>query len=47
MVVEGEVILRKMRPKKKYELAEFVARTPRNYRGAEDAFGAPAGKEVW
>lgn len=43
---EQEITVRKIQAKK-FDLAELVSRMPRGYRGSEDAFGAPAGKEVW
>lgn len=43
---EDEIIVRKPRAKK-YDLAELISRLPQNYRGTEEAFGKPVGKEVW
>ncbi|HJT31345.1 MAG TPA: AbrB/MazE/SpoVT family DNA-binding domain-containing protein [Pirellulales bacterium] len=43
---ENEIIVRKRRAKK-YDLAELISRLPRNYRGTEEAFGKPVGKEAW
>jgi antitoxin MazE len=46
VVGQEEITLRKVR-NKKFDLAELISRMPRGYRGREDAFGSPAGKEVW
>lgn len=46
VVSNEEITVRKLRSKK-FDLADLVSRMPRGYRGGEDGFGAPAGKEEW
>lgn len=41
-----EITVRKVKSKK-FDLADMVSRMPRSYRGDENAFGAPVGKEQW
>lgn len=46
VVGQQEITVRKVKAKK-FDLAALVARMPRGYRGREDAFGPPVGKELW
>lgn len=46
VVRQDEITLRKVR-RKKFDLAELVAKMPRGYHGGEDLFGRPVGNEVW
>lgn len=46
IVGKEEITVRKLRAKK-FDLADLISRMPRGYRGSEDGFGAPAGKEQW
>jgi antitoxin MazE len=45
--VEGDAIVIRKAPQKKYDLAELVAQIPKGHKAKEEAFGAPVGKEVW
>jgi antitoxin MazE len=46
VVGEREIrLVKKARPK--FVLEELVARMPKNYRGREESFGRPMGKEEW
>jgi len=45
-VKERQIVIKKIsRPR--FDLAEMVARMPRNYRVREESFGKPVGKEAW
>ncbi|HEX7375913.1 MAG TPA: AbrB/MazE/SpoVT family DNA-binding domain-containing protein [Pirellulales bacterium] len=46
VVRNEEITVRKLRSKH-FDLEDLVSRMPRGYRGSEDGFGAPAGKEQW
>lgn len=46
VVRNEEITVRKLRSKH-FDLEDLVSRMPRRYRGSEDGFGAPAGKEQW
>ena len=43
---EGQIIIKKV-SKRKFDLAEMVARMPRNYKAREESFGKPVGREEW
>ena len=46
IVGEEEITIKKVvRPK--FDLAEMVARMPRNYKTEEESFGKPVGREEW
>ncbi|MCI0336392.1 MAG: AbrB/MazE/SpoVT family DNA-binding domain-containing protein [Acidobacteria bacterium] len=45
IVGKNEIIIKKARPK--FVLEEMVARMPKNYRGGEESFGRPVGREEW
>ncbi len=46
VVGEREIrLVKKARPK--FILEELVARMPKNYRGREESFGRPVGREEW
>ncbi len=46
LVSAGEIVLRKIaRPK--FDLAELVARIPKDYQPQEVSFGPPVGREEW
>ena len=45
-VGENEIVIRK-KTKPKFTLEELVARMPKNYRGSEESFGSPVGREEW
>jgi antitoxin MazE len=46
IVGEKEIrIVKKARPK--FVLEEMIRRMPKNYRGREESFGHPVGKEEW
>ena len=46
IVSEKEIrIVKKARPK--FVLEEMIARMPKNYRGMEETFGCPVGREEW
>lgn len=47
LVVEGDAIIIRKAPKKKYDLAELVVQIPKDHKVKEESFGAPVGKEVW
>ena len=43
---EGQILIKKIaRPK--FDLAEMVARMPRDYKAREESFGKPVGREEW
>ena len=46
LVGKYEITLRKV-GRQKFDLAELVAKMPRGYGDGEEAFGRPAGHEVW
>jgi antitoxin MazE len=46
MVGEKEIRIRK-KARPKFVLEEMVARMPKNYRGQEESFGRPVGREEW
>lgn len=46
LVGEEEIRLRK-KTRPKFDLAELVARMPKNYRVKEESFGPPVGREEW
>ena len=46
VVTEDQILVRKV-PKPKYDLAELVARIPKDYKAREVDFGPPVGKEDW
>lgn len=46
IVGEEQIIIKKIE-KPKVDLAEMVARMPRDYKTHEESFGRPAGKEEW
>jgi antitoxin MazE len=46
VVGEEEIVIKKA-SKPKFDLAEMVARMPRDYQAREDSFGEPVGKEEW
>ena len=43
---EGRIIIKKV-SKPKFDLAEMVARMPRDYKTREESFGKPVGREEW
>lgn len=45
VVVGKEQIVIKKAARKKFDLAEMVARMPKNYKVREESFGRPMGKE--
>ncbi|MEP7009937.1 MAG: hypothetical protein ABJC13_06415 [Acidobacteriota bacterium] len=46
LVSAGEIVVRKIaRPK--FDLAELVARIPKDYQPHEVSFGPPVGREEW
>jgi len=46
IVGEEQIIIKKV-SKPKFDLAEMVARMPRDYQAHEESFGKPVGKEEW
>lgn len=46
IVGEEQITLKKVH-KPKFDLAEMVARMPRDYKAKEDSFGKPVGREEW
>jgi antitoxin MazE len=46
IVGEAEITIRKV-VKPKFDLAEMVARMPKNYKAREESFGKPVGREEW
>ena len=46
IVGEEEIVIKKA-SKPKFDLAEMVARMPRDYQAREESFGKPVGKEEW
>ncbi len=46
IVGEEQITLKKV-VKPKYDLAEMVARMPRDYQTREESFGPPVGREEW
>lgn len=46
IVGEEQIIIKKV-VKPKFDLAEMVARMPRDYKAREESFGKPVGKEEW
>ena len=46
IVGEEQITLKKV-VKPKYDLAEMVARMPRNYKTREESFGKSVGREEW
>ncbi len=47
VIVSKEQIVIKKVVKSKFNLAEMVARMPKDYKAKEESFGPPAGKEAW
>jgi antitoxin MazE len=45
VVVSKEQIVIKKAAKKKFDLADMVARMPKNYKVKEESFGRPVGRE--
>lgn len=45
IVVDGQIAVKKAGSK--YDLAELVARIPKQHRAEEVGFGLPVGKEEW
>ena len=46
IVGEEQITIKKV-VKPKFDLAEMVARMPRNYKAREESFGKPVGLEEW
>ena len=46
IVGEEQIIIKKV-VKPKFDLAEMVARMPRDYKAREESLGKPVGKEAW
>lgn len=46
IVGEEQITLKKV-VKPKYDLAEMVARMPRDYQTREESLGPPVGREAW
>jgi antitoxin MazE len=47
IVVQSQQIVVKKVARPKYDLAELVARIPKEYRAKEVDWGSPRGKEAW
>lgn len=45
IVGRSEIVIKKAKPK--FVLEELVARMPKKYRGSEESFGSPVGREEW
>lgn len=46
IVADNEIRIVK-KEKTKFDLKEMVRRMPKNYRGREETFGRPVGREEW
>ncbi len=46
IVGDGQILIRKP-PRRRFDLAELVARIPKGYRVEEVDFGPPVGREEW
>jgi antitoxin MazE len=45
-VSEERIVIKKV-AKPKFDLADMVARMPKNYKAKEESFGPPVGREAW
>jgi antitoxin MazE len=46
VVGDRQILVKKVR-RRKYDLADLVARIPKGYKASEVDFGPPVGKEQW
>ena len=47
VIAQKNQIVVKKASRAKFDLAEMVARMPRDYKVREESFGPPVGREVW
>jgi antitoxin MazE len=44
---EGQILIKRLKRRRKFDLAELVSRMPRGYKVQEESFGKPVGREEW
>lgn len=47
VVSDQQILVKKVTPAGKYDLADLVARIPKGYKAEEVDFGPPVGREAW